>query len=350
MIRGPKFCVTTKGNVSDFCGDTYIFSKKLMTHEKYFDKQWKDESLFRKPSKKYLSTSNKELSDIIATINKIDPKKIEMNSNVCEDEERGLRELQSLSKTTIEIKKADKSNTFVIMDKETYKEKLVLEGHLNTPAYEKVKPENIKNVYKDLVKLCEKYQTCITQNERKVILDEDWDTSKFYILPKINKCKQIIDEIHVRQSEYIHMPMPDDLTGRPIVGGSKSVTKGISKLLEKILTPLVSQLKTFIKDELDFLNKFPRNIGDDSYILCCDVKSLYTSIPNDLGLQALEYWVDKLAHLIPNRFTKSFILEFTKFVLENNYFGFEVETWRQILGTAMGASLAPPYTFNSRLS
>ena len=112
------------------------------------------------------------------------------------------------------------------------------------------------------------------------------------------------------------MEMPDDLTSRPIVSGPKSVTKGLSKLLEKILTPLVKQLRTYIKDERDFLSKFPRDIGEGKYVICCDVKSLYTSIPNSLGLQAIEYWIDRLAHLIPTRFTKEFIIEGTKFVLE----------------------------------
>ena len=136
--------------------------------------------------------------------------------------------------------------------------------------------------------------------------------------------------------------MPSDLTSRPIVSGPKSVTKGISKLLEQILTPLVGQLKTYVKDERDFLKKFPKQIDPDSYILCCDVKSLYSSTPNELGLQAVEYWVEKLAHLIPRRFSKNFILEGTKFVLENNNFHFHDKTMRQIIGTAMGKEVASP--------
>ena len=139
------------------------------------------------------------------------------------------------------------------------------------------------------------------------------------------------------------MEMPDDLTSRPIVSGPKSVTKGLSKLLEKILTPLVKQLRTYIKDERDFLSKFPRDIGEGKYVICCDVKSLYTSIPNSLGLQAIEYWIDRLAHLIPTRFTKEFIIEGTKFVLENNYFDFGDTTWHQVVGTAMGKEVASPY-------
>ena len=62
-----------------------------------------------------------------------------------------------------------------------------------------------------------------------------------------------------------------------------------------------------------------------------------------LGLQAINYWTDKLHHLIPSRFTKEFIMEGTKFVLENNYFSFNTTTWHQIIGTAMGKEVASPY-------
>ena len=114
-------------------------------------------------------------------------------------------------------------------------------------------------------------------------MNDDWCTSRFYVLPKINKSQTILDAIRDGTEEYVELPMPEDLTSRPIVSGPKSVTKGLSKLLEKILTPLVFQQKTFIKNELDFLGKFPKKIEPDSYIVCCDVKSLYTSIPNELG-------------------------------------------------------------------
>ena len=48
---------------------------------------------------------------------------------------------------------------------------------------------------------------------------------------------------------------PEDLKERPIVGGPNSPAQGISGLLEKILTPTVSCLKTYIKDDWDFTRK-----------------------------------------------------------------------------------------------
>ena len=52
------------------------------------------------------------------------------------------------------------------------------------------------------------------------------------------------------------MQSPGDLKGRPIVCGPNSPTQGISGLLEKILSPTVSCLKTYIKDERILLENY----------------------------------------------------------------------------------------------
>ena len=343
LSRGPKFCPTTNGRKSDTCGDSYNLGRKLSIREIFHESHSNDKSLLRKPSKKYIQTKNKELSDIIATINKIEPKESSTISNISEEEEIALEEIKRLTKTTLEIKKADKTSTIVIMNKVDYRDQLVTKCHLQTNAYQQVNNNTDKTVYKNLKSFCNKHFVCLTDNEIKVILDEDWSTSNLYVLPKINKCRTILDEIDRKQEPYIQMPMPEDLTSRPIVSGPKSVTKGISKLLEKILTPLVEHQRTYIKDERDFLRKFPKNIGADCYIICCDIISLYTSIPNSLGLRAIEYWIEKLPEKIPTRFTKEFILEGVQFVLENNFFCFNNTTWHQIVGTAMGKEVASPY-------
>ena len=320
-----------------------MFSKKLILQEQYFDKTFNDNSLIGMPSKKYITTKNKELSDILTTINKLEPKSKIMEDNINGEERKALAELRLLTKSKIEIKKADKTNTFVVMDKDTYKNTLVLQGHLNTATYEQAPQDANSKVYRALVKLCDKYPNCTTKKERNVILSEDWCESNFYVLPKVHKSSMVASEIKKRRSEYIHMRYPSDLKSRPINGDVKSVTQGLSKLIEKILGPLVVHLKTYVKDEFDFIRKFPTKIPRNSYIMCCDVTSLYTSIPHELGLRAVDYWVDKLAYLIPTRFSKPFILESIKFILENNFFLFDNVVWHQLCGTAMGKSFAPPY-------
>ena len=94
---------------------------------------------------------------------------------------------------------------------------------------------------------------------------------------------------------------------------------------------------------MDFIRKLPSHADYPCAIASCDVVSLYTSVPHDLGLKAFSYWIGKRRNLIPERFTKAFILEAASFVLSNNNFQFDIYMFLQLLGTAMGTKLAPPY-------
>ena len=345
LIRGPKFCPTTAGNFFDFKNDTRCFTRRLITQEKYHDSNYVNDSIVRGPSKKdkYISSKNADLTNIINTVNKLSPVNINMESNITTEEDVALKQLKKLSEETVEIKKADKSNTLVIMDKEVYKQKLVLQDHLLTETYKKAPANSNDKVFKKLSKLVSKHSSCLTKKEKVVVLKADWKDSFFYVLPKIHKSKEIKEAVKKVNEEYIHIPFPDSLKGRPINGGPQAVTQGASHLLEKLLTPLVCNMKSYIKDEWDFLRKIPSKITYPATLLTCDIVSLYTSIPTELGLKALEYWIDRLSHLIPSRFTKPFILQLAEFVLTNNFTNFEDELWHQLKGTSMGTKMAPPY-------
>ena len=71
-----------------------------------------------------------------------------------------------------------------------------------------------------------------------------------------------------------------------------------------------------------------------------DVKSLYTVIPNDCGLQALAYFLDKRAVKEPSTPTLTRLAEL---VLTLNSFSFNNEYYRQLGGVAMGSRMGPNY-------
>ena len=100
---------------------------------------------------------------------------------------------------------------------------------------------------------------------------------------------------------------------------------------------------SYIRDDLDFLNYIPENVNSNTILVSFDVTSLYTNIPHTLGLEAVNYWIDKHPDIIDNRFSKEFILEGLRVVLENNHFHFDNEFYLQIKGTAMGTKVAPTY-------
>ena len=91
------------------------------------------------------------------------------------------------------------------------------------------------------------------------------------------------------------------------------------------------------------LKKCKRNLAKKSKPVSFDITSLYTNIPHELGLKAIEYWLDKYPELIHSRFNKSFIFEALKLVLRNDHFVFNEEFFQQITGTAMGVIVAPTY-------
>ena len=310
----------------------------------FFDKNNEDNSLVRHASKKYVSTKNTDLKNIIQTLNRIDPTPVDSQSNISSREKQALEELKSLTKTSIEIKKADKTDMWVIMNKNEYRDKLVLKQHLNTPTYEEAVQDANKKVFTDLTRLIETYDDCLTKSEKKFILNEDWTNAFFYVLPKINKCEEILSRIRKEEQEYLQMDLPETLKSRPICGGPKAVTQGASKLLDKIISPLVPHMRSYIKDEWDFVRKFPKKVEGSYNLVSCDIVALYPSIPTELGLQALEYWIDRLPQKINRRFKKEFILKLAKFVLQNNYFEFNSRMYHQIIGTAMGSNFAPPYS------
>ena len=76
----------------------------------------------------------------------------------------------------------------------------------------------------------------------------------------------------------------------------------------------------------------------------CDIETLYTSLPTELGLEAIEDWIMSKRDLIPQHFTKEFILESIEFILKTNNFLFDSKMFNKIIGTAMGTKCVPPYT------
>ena len=125
-------------------------------------------------------------------------------------------------------------------------------------------------------------------------------TSCIYFLPKIHK--------------------PNN-PGRPIVSACSCPTELISSYLDRIMTPIVKSLPSYIKDSTHALQIF-RDFnfsGQDKLIFTMDITSLYTVIPNSEGLQALKHFFDQRTVKEPNSET---LLRLAELVLTLNCFSF----------------------------
>ena len=149
-------------------------------------------------------------------------------------------------------------------------------------------------------------------------------TPLFYLLPKIHK---------------------PGVPGRPIISGCDSPTANLSTYIDYYLKPIVKQIPSYIQDTTHFLRtleSFVDNIPQNSILVTFDVKSLYTNIPHDEGINycsvALqEFYGNNLP--LPLRYMTQFI----EFILKKNYFQFRNNFYLQIHGTAMGSPFAPNY-------
>ena len=97
--------------------DIRNFSRKLKLREKFWGNDFEDESLVKHPSTYNPKCDNSELSNVIMTLERLDPLPKQYADNLTKSERKAIDELRTLSRSDIVIKKADKGNTLVIIDK-----------------------------------------------------------------------------------------------------------------------------------------------------------------------------------------------------------------------------------------
>ena len=149
-------------------------------------------------------------------------------------------------------------------------------------------------------------------------------TSGFFLLPKIHKAGN---------------------NGRPIVSTCCCPTENIASYLDQIMSPLVRNLGTYVKDTNHALRifndfHFDNTTTGERFLYTMDIKSLYTVIPNNSGLEALAYFLNKRPVLYPPTSTLTRLAEL---MLTLNAFTFNGDFYQQIGGVAMGSKMGPNY-------
>lgn len=162
-----------------------------------------------------------------------------------------------------------------------------------------------------------------TQTYKKLLPEPDCRVGLFYGLPKLHK---------------------QTLTIRPIISNVNHITANISQHIHTILTPTAQKAQTHIKNTQDLIDTLKKTqLTNNTFILTADIDSLYTSIPNEFGIEMVtrELYADKSNTLKPTH-TNTFT-QLLRTVLYNNYFEFNNTYYKQIKGTAMGTIMAPTY-------
>lgn len=226
--------------------------------------------------------------------------------------------------TDIVIKSADKGGGIVVQNRDDY----IAEAYRllsDKTTYTKLPKDPTNEFALEASHVVQSALTSgvITKMEASFFLKNFYQVPYFYHLPKVHK----------------NLTSPP---GRPIVAAMDSVSTGLSQYIDLYLQPIVQQLQSFIRDGPHLLELLAPYRWESTYTwLSLDVTSLYTSIPHQFGLQALEFFLAQNSML--NSRQATFILEATDFCLRHNYFDFNGDFFLQLQGTAMGANFAPSY-------
>ena len=339
---GLKFCPTPKSNIPELKEDLREFERKCKLVEKFNNLEDKDDSLVKNKSKFCPSKgSNGELDSVFERLENLNlQEKKNVRDNLSQKQHQALMDLKD--NDNIIIKEADKGNAVVIMDTDYYKQK-IQEMLSDENSYKLVEKNFDTETMLKIKKLCTKYEKNLTKKETDFLTDFDPKTSNFYGLPKIHKSEEIKNAIETQRSEYIEILNPKDLKFRPIIAGPVCPTHRLSRLADILLQPFLRKVKSYVRDDIDFLNFLPETTDPNTILTTFDVTSLYSNIPHDLGKEAIKFWIEKHPEILHDRFNLDFIIDSLTLILENNFFQFNNENYLQTLGTAMGTKFAPVY-------
>ena len=110
-----------------------------------------------------------------------------------------------------------------------------------------------------------------------------------------------------------------DVPRRSVILNCGAPTENVLESLDYHLQPVMQEGQSYIKDTGNFHNKIKHinNIPENAILVTADVVGLYSSIPHQVGLEALREALDKWkTHKVPT----GKLVEIAEVVLKNNYF------------------------------
>ena len=250
----------------------------------------------------------------------LDRAQLPNHQNTSKKERKALNALKRDS--TRIITKADKGNCFVVMDKLEYDEKIeaMLEDER---TFEKAYKKPFKKIKREL-----------NQKPFQLNKQEKLDDKTYRRLHSTDA-----QPPSIRGSVKHHKP-GNPL--RPIVTCIGSELYNTSKYLANLLSPLQNRNGFSVKNSKQFSEEITdTTIEDDEAMVSFDVVSLFTAIPVKKACTYIRQKLEKdeTLHSRTNLDIND-IISLLDFVLSNNYFIYNGDTYKQIQGCAMGSPVS----------
>ena len=211
-------------------------------------------------------------------------------------------------------------------------------------SYKKLESDMCQETMQNIRNFTINFSGSLRNDEISFLCNPSPRCSTFYILPKIHKSPTITNVCLNSKCSYVDINYcPIDLQSRPIINNVNSPTSNLSYFIDKLLEPFISLVDSYIYDSFDFLSKLPKYVYSNTTLVNLDVKSLYTCIPHDFGMIAIQFWLQTYPSKLDSRFSVSFILESLSIILKQNSFRYKSNYFLQLSGVAMGTTVAPKY-------
>jgi hypothetical protein len=347
LNRGLNFCPTSQPNHLNICKSLFDLERKLKLRYHFYkppEHRSDSPSLAGGTRETSLSAFHKEMPSQSTFIPaSFDPAIPAFVRAVREDVDRELglipratvgqlkhnlspaerHALVSLRKRAdIIIKPSDKGHCVVILPVEIYKSKC-LEQLSDQKFYEQIPWSH--------------YDTLKLEAQRRIrAIERELDPKVFnYLLMKNPRPGRFYGLVKVHKEGW---PL------RPIVSANASLTEHCSHLADFLLKGVLPRLDTYIKDSDHFQEKIKQlHVPPDALLVTVDIRSLYTNIPSNAGIQAaLRAYRDILPpeeQHVPDGVLQVLL----EIVLHYNIFEFDGKLYLQKYGTAMGTKAAPSY-------
>ncbi|XP_037505083.1 uncharacterized protein LOC119381202 [Rhipicephalus sanguineus] len=223
----------------------------------------------------------------------------------------------------IVILPADKGNATVVLDTAVYKRKM-LDLLEDQDTYIRLTRDPTLKVQKELQKLLSDVFRFVPPEHKGLyysLLCHNGSAPALYGLPKIHK---------------------PDVPLRPIVDFTRSPLHKLSGYLHRMLSPLVGQGNTHVRNSAHFVEKIGSLVFDeDEVMVSFGVVSLFTSIPTDLAVESCAAALEADPHLAERSpFDVPDLRKLLSFCLANTYFSFDKVFYKQVHGAPMGASVS----------
>ena len=129
---------------------------------------------------------------------------------------------------------------------------------------------------------------------------------------------------------------------RPIVSFVHSPTYQLSKHLAKLLSPLVGNSPSHVRNSRSFVEFIqPQVLKEGEVLASFDVVSLFTNVPVDLALAVAQRRLQGDSTLEERTCLKvEEVMELLEFCLSATFLGFRGSVYRQTFGTAMGSPVS----------